>query len=99
MNKSVTIQITRTRVITALLVLAAALGLFAGGCSFNKATQQFKDAPRSAVVNRAPADIIEMPDGFNNVATKCDHGNRIYVSFHGDGSYGFIAAVPHAPGC
>jgi hypothetical protein len=99
MTKTVTIQVTRTRIIAVLLAFAAAAALFIGGCSFNKATQQFQDAPRSAIVNRQPADIIEMPDGFNNVATKCDHGNRIYISYHGDGSYGFGFAVPAAAGC
>jgi hypothetical protein len=39
-----------------------------------------------------------MPDGFNNLATKCDHGQRIYVSYHGDGSYGFGFAAPD-PAC
>ena len=40
-----------------------------------------------------------MPDGFSNVATKCDHGNRIYVIFKSDSSYGSVAVVPNAPDC
>jgi PBP1b-binding outer membrane lipoprotein LpoB len=92
-----TITITKTK---AALVAGALLLAGVGGCaSFNKVTQPFKDAPRSSVVNRTPADVIEMPDGFNNVATKCDHGNRIYVSYHGDGTYGFGFAVPNDPTC
>jgi hypothetical protein len=67
------------------------------GCS--KATEPFRDAPRSGTVNNKPADVVEMPDGFSNVATKCDHGNRIYVAFHGDKAYASIAVVPNDPSC
>lgn len=70
------------------------------GCDFgNKVTQPWNDAPRTSVVNKAPADVIAMPDGFNNLATKCDHGNRIYVSFHSDASYAAVAVVAHDPSC
>ena len=35
-----------------------------------------------------------MPDGFNNFAEKCDdHGNRVFVIFHGDGTYGSVFAM------
>lgn len=65
------------------------------GC---KANEPFKDAPTGAR-NNAPADTISMPDGFSNVATKCDHGNRVYVIFKSDGSYGSVAVVPDDPSC
>ena len=101
MNQTVTtipaIRITRLRltlILTALAVVAAAI---LGGCA--KFTEPFKDAPRSGVINSQPADQIEMPDGVNNLFTKCDHGNRIYISYHGDGAYGFGFAVPNAPDC
>jgi hypothetical protein len=82
----------------ALTVLgAAALVLGAAACG-NKFNQPFKDAPRAQVVNSAPAEVIYMPDGFNNLATKCDHGNRIYVSYHHDSAYGFGFAVAD-PNC
>lgn len=68
------------------------------GCG-QKATEPFRDAPRSGSVNQNPADLIEMPDGFSNLATKCDNGNRIYVVFHGDGSYGSTSVVPADPTC
>lgn len=78
---------------------AAALGilLLASGCS--KFTEPFKDAPRSHVDNGQPADLIRMPDGFSNAATKCDHGNRIYIAYHGDSGYAAIAVVPNDPSC
>ena len=83
-----------------LTAAAGALGLalVATGCG-NKFQQPFKDAPRTGTVNSQPAEVIYMPDGFNNLATKCDHGNRIYVSYHGDSSYGFGFAVPGDPTC
>jgi hypothetical protein len=91
-------KITKKSAALATMGAAALLTVTAlGGCS--KLTEQFRDAPRSSVVNSQPADVIEMPDGFNNVATKCDHGNRIYISFHGDGSYGFGFAVKDDPTC
>lgn len=44
-----------------------------------------------------PAKIIEMPDGFSNVATKCVDGNQVYVIFrpkNGQGNFGSLAVVP-----
>lgn len=71
----------------------ALLGL--AGC---KATEPYQDAPVGQR-NSTQADVIEMPDGFNNAATKCDHGNRVYVIFHSDSSYGAIAVVAGDPTC
>lgn len=75
----------------------AMIGLTAVGCA--KYTEPFKDAPRSGVDNGKPADVIRMPDGFSNAATKCDHGNRVYVLYHGDEKYGAIAVVSNDPTC
>lgn len=91
-------MITRKRAVLATAGLAATAALTLGAASCDKVTEPFKDAPRTGVVNTGPATVIEMPDGFNNLATKCDHGNRIYVSYHGDGSYGFGFAV-RDPSC
>lgn len=81
------------------LAIAGLCALALAGCNSQKATEQFRDAPRSAVVNDQSADVIEMPDGFSNLATKCDHGNRIYVAFHGDSAYASLTAVAHDPSC
>lgn len=80
------------------LALSATLALAAGGCGA-KANEPFKDAPRSGNTNTTPADVVTMPDGFTNVASKCDHGNRLYVSYHGDAAYASIAVVPNDPSC
>jgi hypothetical protein len=77
------------------LALALAAALLAG-CA--KATEPFRDAPRAAT-NAAPADIVTMPDGFSNVAAKCDGPNRVYVVFHGDSAYGTVAVAPNDPRC
>lgn len=79
----------------AIAALIAAVVLAAGGCA--KYAEPFKDAPRSTVDNGQPADLIRFPDGFSNAATKCDHGNRIYVAYHGDSPYAAIAVVPADP--
>lgn len=79
------------------LAAVAALVLLTGaGC--DKYTEPWKDAPRG-VVNEGPADVGTMPDGFSNFSTKCDHGNRVYVVYHGDNPYGSIAVVPQDPTC
>lgn len=81
----------------AAATLAGLAFLALSGCA--KFTEPFKDAPRSGVDNGQPADLIRMPDGFSNAATKCDHGNRVYVAYHGDSPYGAIAVVANDPTC
>lgn len=79
--------------------IAAAVGLTVlTGCG-DKYTEPFKDAPRSGHDNGSAADLIRMPDGFSNASTKCDHGNRIYIAYHGDNMYAAIAVVPADPTC
>ncbi|WP_128803679.1 MULTISPECIES: hypothetical protein [unclassified Streptomyces] len=82
----------------ALAAVAAAVALTATGCGA-KYSEPFKDAPRSGHDNGSPADLIRMPDGFSNAATKCDHGNRLYIAYHGDNTYAAIAVVAHDPTC
>lgn len=68
-------------------------------CDENEKDKEYQnDVPR-AENNTAPADVIAMPDGFSNAATKCDHGNRIYTLFHNDSPYGAIAVVANDPSC
>lgn len=85
----------------AVVVLGAivALGVLATACGMtSKYTEPYHDAPRGAT-NKDAADVIEMPDGFSNAATKCDHGNRVYVIYKNDNLYGSIAVVPGDPTC
>ncbi len=53
-----------TALILGVVLTASACGM--------KATEPFRDSPRSSYTNSDGADVIEMPDGFNNLATKYD---------------------------
>ena len=87
------------RVRRALVVGAiAAASLTLAGCDLNKVQEPFHDAERGAT-NSSPMYVIEMSDGFSNVGTKCDHGNRIYVLFKGDNAYGAVSVVPKDETC
>jgi len=79
-------------------VTALVIGVLASGCT-EKYSEPFQDADRSGVVNSAPVDIVENADGFSNLSTKCDHGNRVYVAYHFDSPYAAIAVVPQDPTC
>lgn len=85
---------TRTKVV---LTVAVSASIATAGCSV-KSQEPFKDAPRGQT-NTAPADVVTMPDGFSNLASKCDGPTRIYVIFHGDGTYGSGFGVPNDPRC
>ena len=89
---------TRTRVRAAAAAAVTVLVLVAAGCS-GKASEPFKDAPRSGTDNGAPADVVRFPDGFSNWSTKCDHGHRLYSAYHGDESYAAGFVVPNDPTC
>lgn len=83
-------------------VAGGGIALMAGmlvGCASDKYTQPFQDAQRSGTVNNDPVDIITDADGFSNAATKCDHGNRLYMIYHGDANYGAVTVVPQDPTC
>jgi PBP1b-binding outer membrane lipoprotein LpoB len=86
----------RSKAVCAAALCAAALTV--AGCS-NKAQQAYNDAPRTATQNDGPAQVVTMPDGFSNVASKCDGPNRVYVLFHSDGSYGSVSVVANDPRC
>jgi len=80
-------KITAPAAVLALLVLLTACG----------------EATRDADVGdrvRGSADIIEMPDGFRNVASKCDGPNRVYSASRGNSEIaGAIAVVANDPRC
>lgn len=85
--------------VAAGIASTAAIVLLAAGCASDKHTQPYQDAPRTGNKNEVAADIVTNPDGFSNVATKCDHGNRLYVIYHGDAGYGSIAVVANDVTC
>lgn len=68
----------------------SAIGLAA--CGANDASVSGRD--------HAPAEAINFPDHFSSVATKCNHGNRVYVADHGDGGNpSAVAVIAHDPSC
>ncbi|TDD37834.1 hypothetical protein E1287_07180 [Actinomadura sp. KC06] len=82
-----------------LFTAAGAAGVLALASGCAKMTEPFNDAPIKSKDDSA-AEVYSMPDGFSNVATKCDrHGNRIYVVYHGDNPYGALNVVPQDPSC
>lgn len=89
---------SRTIKIAAALGLATLVLLTGTGCS-EKGNEVFRDAPKTAQRNEAPATIITFPDGFTNYAGKCDGPNYIYSAYHGDGSYAAGFVVPNDPRC
>lgn len=69
-----------TRWAAAGLLAAAIAG--AAGCSGYQNARGKGDAP-VGTSDDSPAQILNMPDGFGNVATKCDgHGHRVFVPTH-----------------
>lgn len=84
----------------ALLVPVAATGIILLSAS---SCQTRNDAPTvggDEIGDRSPAQIIAMPDGFSNVASKCDpYRNRIYTMYHGGDASGSIFVVPQDPTC
>lgn len=83
-----------TRIIGGIMLAVLAVASLSGckGCEGNQ------DAPVNSR-DTVPADVINMPNGFSNVAHKCDGSNMVYVIFHGDGGYGSVAVVPNDPRC
>lgn len=79
------------------VLIVAGLSLLIGACGA-KATEPFRDAGKGQT-NDTKADLLTFPDGFSNAATKCDHGNRVYVVFKNDNAYGSIAVVAQDPTC
>jgi len=80
------------------LALAGAVMLGgAAGCS-SKTLERYQDAPVGAQ-NENPADLIRFPDGYSNVASKCDGPNRVYVAFKGDEVRAAVAVVGNDPRC
>lgn len=85
---------------TATIALLSILGLgVLGGCG-----EDNNDASRGTN-DTAPADIIAFPDGFSNVAHKCDGPNMIYSATNGSNqadtksTRAAIAVVANDPRC
>lgn len=81
-----------------LALLAVPAVLLLGACS-QKFQEPFKDAPQDGHHDNTPAKVIEMPDGFSNISTKCVGGVRYTVTYHGDRAYGAVSVTGGDNGC
>lgn len=79
----------KVRALVAGLLLAVALG----ACSNDEEGRG--DSP---VGDRddSPAEVVNFPDQFHNMATKCNHGNRLYTHTRGGAA---PLVVPQDPSC
>ncbi len=80
------------------IILAATAAVLLSVSACGNYTEPYKDADRGNV-DKSPGDILLMPNGFSNVAVKCDGSTRVYTIYHGDNAYGAVAAVPNSPEC
>jgi hypothetical protein len=81
------------------IIAGAVLGgtLLLTGCN-DKLKEPYKDAGVESR-NDQKAVVASMPDGFNNVATKClVPGIRVTVIFHSDSAYGAVDTIAD-PNC
>lgn len=69
--------ITLTMVI-GIIIVALVFSSIVYGCTSYNEKRGIRDSPVGHKDN-TPAEIINFPDKFHNVATKCNHGNRIYT--------------------
>jgi hypothetical protein len=66
------------------LVIVSLLAVTLTGCSAYNNQRGRGDAPVGPVDNSG-AEVVQFPDNFANVATKCDaHGHRLFVTTRGD---------------
>lgn len=77
--------------------LAALVVTLAVGCS-EKSKEPFRDSAISGR-NEEPARVITFPDGFSNMAAKCDGPNMVYSPYKGDNNRTAIAVAPNDPRC
>jgi len=76
-----------------VLAVAAVLGL--AGCSATHGSAEYGN------VSHSPADVIEFPEGFRNVAHKCDGPNMVYSgsSASSDSLPASVSVVKDDPRC
>jgi hypothetical protein len=79
------------------IAACAAAGVLLTGCSGFNESRGRGDAPVGQV-DDTPAEVINYPDLFANIASKCDHhGHRVYVTTR-DNSSPVILTDPGCPG-
>lgn len=90
---------TKLRLKIAGVVTAAGVAVTGvAGCA--SMTEPWNDAPIERKYDN-PAEVYSMPDGFANIASKCDaHGHRMFSTREGaQGGGKVVAVVPNDPSC
>lgn len=83
----------KTKILVCLATAAVVPLLMASSC------ESGQDAP-IATRNTGSAEVLNFPDGFRNVAHKCDGPNMVYSASAGDDTKsGSISVVPNDPRC
>jgi hypothetical protein len=80
------------------LALVSAAALVVATTAACGSTRQAVDAG-VPLVGTQHGEVIDMPEGFVDVATACYHGTRIYVSATGDYAGSDVQVVPADPTC
>lgn len=93
---SPTAQRWSNRIIALSVGTLLIVGISAASCGGDKASEPYKDAPRSYRDSGYAMSVIRGADGFSNVGTTCDgYGNRVMMAYHGDAVYAAITVVPN----
>jgi len=88
-------------VVAGLAVVVGATLTACSGFGSAKSQEPFKDGPKYPTHDRTPAKIIENPDGFSNLATKCVGGIWFTEAYKGDSNRASVTTVldPAFPNC
>jgi hypothetical protein len=80
------------------ITLAAAATLGLGACSAGHEDAAIEPGG----IDNSPAQVVQFPSGFRNVAHKCDGPNMVYSASRGqstDAVAGSVFVVPNDPRC
>jgi hypothetical protein len=83
----------KRRVLTAIIGVCAVVLLGASDCTHGDSS--------AGDVDHAPADVLQFPNGFRNIAHKCDGPNMVYSVSAGasDSLPGGVFVVANDPRC
>lgn len=75
------------------ILLGTSLLCLAAGCGGDASREDARD---SRDVDKSPPHVIAFNNKYPNVETKCDNGNRLYVTTKGNDR---LHVVPNDPSC
>ena len=75
------------------------IGVSAGLIAIGFGAQACGQDASVGVRDHAPANVLNMPNGWSNVAHKCDGPNMVYATDHGDSYSSSLAVAANDPRC